>query len=48
MEPEQAESTEYEQPEIVYYGDLSELTAGAQAAGLLDGTFPRQPPPNFS
>lgn len=37
------EMIEYEKPEIVDYGDLVDLTAGSQAAGLLDQTFPREP-----
>jgi hypothetical protein len=41
------EPGEYEKPEIVDYGDLVELTAGSQAFGVLDGTFPR-PPTTFS
>lgn len=41
------EKIEYEKPEIVDYGDLVDLTAGAQAYGVLDGTFPR-PPTTFS
>ena len=48
MEPKKSEPMEYEKPEIIDYGDLVELTAGAQSAGLLDGTFPRPPPPRFS
>ncbi len=41
---EKPELTAYEKPAIVDYGDLVDLTAGAQSAGLLDGTFPRLPP----
>jgi hypothetical protein len=42
------EPIEYEKPEIVDYGDLVDLTAGSQAFGALDGTFPRPPPLSFS
>jgi hypothetical protein len=34
------DSKEYDKPEIVDYGDLVELTAGASTGKFLDATFP--------
>ena len=43
------EPIEYEKPEIVDYGDLVDLTAGAWTGpGYVDGTFPSPPPLTFS
>jgi hypothetical protein len=43
-------STEYTPPEVVDYGDLAELTAGAQNGWLWDAAFPagRRRWPGFS
>jgi hypothetical protein len=37
---ERIEKLEYEAPEVVDYGDLTELTAAATSGPSLDATFP--------
>lgn len=42
--PETHEKESYEEPKVVDYGDLTELTAGSATGGFLDKSFPAGTP----